>query len=145
MTRPTTTEGTAKNVLSSVSTTPRPAKRATPSQAPSTSPRLQASAQAVALTDKERPTIASSSASMLVMSCSAVEALSVKVVKFVEAFVAVAPQRRWSSDHRGVGDVFDLRYRSHRSNYWRYEPPCIGFNSTTPCQETTARRWCATL
>src|SRR3546814_6673643 len=42
-TRPTTKEGKASDVLSSVRTMPRPRKRATASQAPPTMPTLQAS------------------------------------------------------------------------------------------------------
>ena len=76
-TRPITTEGTANMVLSKVSSTGRMAKRATPRPAPSTSPALQASAQAVALTSRERPTMANRPASNARMSCSAVAALSV--------------------------------------------------------------------
>ena len=118
-TSPTTTEGTAKNVFSKVSTAPRPANRATPSQAPSTSPTAQAMAQATALTARERPTMVSRLASREVMRSSAVAALSVNEV---------------------MGRIFELRYGSHRSNYQRYELPCIGSNSTTPCPATAARR-----
>ena len=76
---PTTTEGTASKVFKPVSTTSRPAKRATPSQAPSTSPKPQASRQAVALTASERPTMSSKAGSKAAMSCSAVVALSERV------------------------------------------------------------------
>ena len=77
-TNPTTTEGTAKAVLSKVSTRPRPANRATPSQAPSTKPRLHASAQAQALTASERPTMARNRGSSETSSCKARNALSEK-------------------------------------------------------------------
>ena len=80
MTSPTTTDGTASKVFKTVSTTPRPAKRTTPNQAPNTSPKLQARAQAVALTDKDRQTMVTNSGSIEMMSSSAVAALSVKVV-----------------------------------------------------------------
>jgi hypothetical protein len=78
-TNPTTTEGTAKKVLSTVSTAPRPTKRATPSQAPSTMPMQQASAHAVALTANERHTMDRRVGSHAATSWSAVLALSVSV------------------------------------------------------------------
>ena len=82
-TRPTTTEGSASAVLRKASTTPRPAKRATPSQAPSTKPRLQASTQAQALTASDRSTMPASTGSSEVMSEKAVRTLSWKV--FIKA------------------------------------------------------------
>src|SRR3546814_3368106 len=53
-TRPTTTEGKASDVLSSVRTMPRPRKRATASQAQPNMPTLQASRDEQALTASER-------------------------------------------------------------------------------------------
>ncbi len=76
-TSPTTTDGTASKVLSTASTAPRPANRATPSQAPSTSPPTLASTNAMALTASDRPTIASNCASKARISFSAVATLSV--------------------------------------------------------------------
>ena len=70
----------ARLVLSSVSTTERPANCATPSHAPSASPTLHANRQAHALTLKERATMDTKVGSSEVRSCSAVLALSVKVV-----------------------------------------------------------------
>ena len=78
-TSPTTTEGTASMVLSNASTAPRPANRATPSHAPSTTPAPQASRQAVPLTASERPTMVHNMGSAENVSCSAVMALSESV------------------------------------------------------------------
>jgi hypothetical protein len=78
-TSPTTTEGKASKVLSTVSSASRPAKRATASHAPSTRPSPQASRQAVALTASERPTMVHSHGSKDAISASAVAALSEKV------------------------------------------------------------------
>ena len=69
----------AKDVGATASTAVRPAKRATPNHAPSSSPRAQAMAQAVALTDRDRATMASKVGSGVTISCSAVNALSVKL------------------------------------------------------------------
>jgi hypothetical protein len=79
-TSPTTTEGTARAVFNNASTAVRPRKRATPSQAPSGRPRTQAIAQALALMDSDRPTMASKPGSREAMSCRAVEVLSERVV-----------------------------------------------------------------
>jgi hypothetical protein len=61
--KPTTTEGKASKVLSTVSNASRPVKRATPSQAPSTTPMLHAIAVASTLTHSERPTMDQSTGS----------------------------------------------------------------------------------
>jgi hypothetical protein len=61
--KPTTTEGNANKVLSSVSTASRPAKRATPNHAPTTMPKPHAMAQAQTLTHNERATMDQSSGS----------------------------------------------------------------------------------
>ncbi|MNV11230.1 hypothetical protein D3C71_1017890 [compost metagenome] len=89
-TSPTTTDGTASKVLSTASTAPRPAKRATPSQAPSTRPTPQAIRHAVALTDKERPTMVHRTGSEERVSCSAVFALS-ESVDMGSAIVGTSP------------------------------------------------------
>ena len=78
-TSPTTTDGTAKNVFKQASTTPWPLKRATPSHAPNSKPSAQASRQAVALTHKERPTMASKVGSSDKTNWKAVVKLSANV------------------------------------------------------------------
>jgi hypothetical protein len=60
---PTTTEGNAKKVLSTVSSASRPANRDTPNQAPKTTPKLQAMAVASTLTQSDRPTMDQSTGS----------------------------------------------------------------------------------
>ena len=55
--KPTTTEGKANKVLSTVNSTPRPLKRTTPNQAPKATPRPHAMALASTLTHSERPTM----------------------------------------------------------------------------------------
>jgi len=54
---PTTTDGKANKVLSTVNNTSRPANRATPNQAPNTTPKPHAMAVASVLTHKERATM----------------------------------------------------------------------------------------
>ena len=77
--RPTTTDGNASNVLSTVSTLSRPVKRVTPSQAPNASPKPHPIRQAVPLTASERPTTVHRPGSNEAISANAVEALSDRV------------------------------------------------------------------
>jgi hypothetical protein len=55
--KPTTTEGSASKVLSTVNNASRPENLATPNQAPNTKPMLHAMTVANKLTQSERPTI----------------------------------------------------------------------------------------
>jgi len=76
--KPTTTEGKANKVLSTVNTASRPAKRATPNQAPKTKPNAHANVVLRLLTHNERATIDHNKGSKLNKSETAAQALSNK-------------------------------------------------------------------
>jgi hypothetical protein len=102
-------------VLSTVSNASRPTNRATPSQAPNTTPAVQAMLQLSELTHNERPTMDHSTGSAL---------------KRVPA-QTMRCQRKNSSESK------KLRYRNEASKTPPYEPPCIASASTTPSAITT--------
>ena len=68
MTKPTTTEGNARKVLSRVSTKPLPVNFETPKKAPNAMPKTHAIKQAVALTPKDLPAMAKRPASKEVIN-----------------------------------------------------------------------------
>ena len=78
-TKPTTTDGKASKVFSTVNTMCRPGKPDTPSHAPTSRPTPQPIRQALALTPNDRPTMVHSAGSKEVTRCSAARTLSAKV------------------------------------------------------------------